>query len=131
MLAGEPRLGALAVVVVGDSNTDRRLVTEPDRSCRTCMPSGDDSFDLESGSAVDRNEFARSITDGDLDGSRFLTAKNVEDGRSRELTTGGASPDDAESFSSALMRCDMLEPRLDFFSRLPPCCDDCWLTCYK
>ncbi len=92
---------------------------DPDRSrgANLVVP-GEDS--LESGGDgvwFLVRECARSTTDGDLDGSRtlgFRTEKNEDDGRSARGWPSPAPPPLADSFSNALIRCDMLEPMFAF-----------------
>lgn len=110
---------------------ESRLATDPDLS-RGTLSSGDPSRDSEIADRVGLprvRELARSATDGERDGSRvldFRTAKNVEDGTL--LRGGGASlsPEEPESFSRALMRCEMLDPSLPLLARffwwLDVCC---------
>jgi hypothetical protein len=77
--------------------------------------SGDESLDAGGeGDAPLVNKLAPSATDDGRDVSRVLvlrTAKKVVAGRSLVVaaSTTGVLP---ESFSSALMRCEMLEPSL-------------------
>lgn len=111
------------------SNMDTRLTTEPDL-CRRTLPSSASSWCEGVGdAALPCSDLVLSTTDGALDVSRFCTAKKVDDGRSR-LTGRDWSPDVAESFSSALMRCEMLDPTLGFMvARLADCC--CVTLCKK
>jgi hypothetical protein len=85
----------------------------------TLPASGDDCLD-GGGEGVGPlvNELALSTTDGDLDGSRVLalrTAKKVEAGRSLGAASAVAVLPD--SFSSALIRCEMLDPSLALLGR--------------
>lgn len=128
MDSGRPRLGAAVGTTRfrdpgAGSNMDKRLVTEPDRSSRLRLPpSGEDSSVRSGDGGVwCRNEFALSITDGDLDGSRFFTAKKVDEGLSL-VGAARASVECAERCSSSLIRSEMTEPILDFLARFPPCC---------
>ena len=76
------------------------------------------------------NEVARSATDGDLDGSRTLalrTEKNVDDGRADRPASSPSAV--LESFSSALMRCEMLDPTPFLAARLLD--DDCCVILCK
>lgn len=80
--------------------------------------SGECSLDAAAEGEVRVNDVVLSATDGDLDGSRpFLTEKKVDDGLELE---GDEPAESAESVSSALMRCAMLDPILfDFLARAP------------
>jgi hypothetical protein len=94
VLPGEPPLS-----VSGGSNMDNRLATELDRSRRVRLVlSGDSSREPDLEGGVRRfwrlNELARSATDGEREGSRLLlTEKKADEGRSRLVATGLASPE--------------------------------------
>lgn len=139
MVSGRPRVvfpgGRLSSGKA--SNMESRLVTDPDRSRRECQLLSRDGPslepDLEGGVLVGlAKELARSTTDGDLEGSRPLrTEKKVDEGLSRlgASVLLASPPVDEAIFSSALMRCEILEPTLVFAVRFPPCC--CCATLFR
>ena len=99
------------------SNIDNRLATDADRSREGALfSSGDVSLD-RGGEGVKPplvRELARSATDGERAGSRTLplrTEKKAEDGLSLGTPSVGA-PLLTDSISSALIRCEMLDPIL-------------------
>jgi hypothetical protein len=105
---------------------ERRLATERDRSREPGLfTSGDWSRDTDGVDAC-RKGLALSTTDGDLEGSLLLrTEKKLDCGLSLPMRVGvgaGESPDGTDSISSALIRCEMLDPTVPLRTRLPFVC---------
>lgn len=110
-----------------DVNASTLLLIEPDRS-RALLTSGDESREIEGGVVFRLRELALSATEGD-EFSRTLLAFRIEknDAVMPGVATaagGGVAPGAVlDSFSKALILCDIPEPRLTF---LATGLDSCW-----
>lgn len=98
-----------------------RFWIDPERS-RNFDVSGDDSRDTEGeGLGVFRvRELARSAMEGDLEAARTLplrTEKNAGEAPVGAVVPGEVPGALADSFSRALMRWEIPDPRLTFFAR--------------
>jgi len=121
--------------VAGDGgllNTSSLLLIDGDLSLNFRF-SGDPSRDGGAGEIVLVNEFARSITDGDLEVPRIdplpTEKKAVDFGAVVVvLWLAVASTEALESFSRALILCDIPEPRLTFLATGLACC---WLIRFR
>ena len=116
MDSGRDRVGKL-VGTPPEVKASSLFLTEPDLS-RGLMVSGDDSGEFDGEFLV--NEFALSAIDGDLPRTLpFRTEKKAGDdpGGGPVVPVGVAAGAKLCNFSSALILCEMPEPRLTFLAR--------------